>query len=226
MKKTLTADLKEFLSSRSASYAFLSRAFQQEPTDEMLKTLVDTVQSRSVSDANADDDVLQTYLRSLKGQDLKMIANELATEFAGLFLNTGKHPIYPFESVYTSTEHLMMQRAYDEVLQEYRQAGVNRAPDFKEPEDHIALELEFMAILGRKTLESLESGDWAEGLGYLEKQNDFVNKHLSKWVPQFCQDVERVAQSGFYKGIALIAVELVNSEKETLPELMAEVKSA
>lgn len=226
MKKTLTADLKEFLASRSASYAFLSRAFQQEPTDEMLKTLVDTVQARPASDANAGDDVLQTYLHGLKGQDLKAVANELATEFAGLFLNTGKNPIYPFESVYTSAEHLMMQRAYDEVLKEYRHAGVNRASDFKEPEDHIALELEFMAILGRKTLESLESDDWATGLASLEKQSNFVNKHLLAWVPRFCQDVERVAQSGFYKGIALITLELVNSEKETLPELLAEVQAA
>jgi TorA maturation chaperone TorD len=114
----------------------------------------------------------------------------------------------------------MMQKAYDDVLQEYRRAGVERSGDFKEPEDHIALEMEFMAHLCRKTLESLETGNKTASLEYLEKQNDFLHKHLLAWVPRFCEDLGRAAASGFYKGIAKLTAEMVSAEKETVPELI------
>ena len=42
----------------------------------------------------------------------------------------------------------MMQEARDEVLAVYRSEGLDKLPSWKESEDHIALELEFMAVLG------------------------------------------------------------------------------
>jgi putative dimethyl sulfoxide reductase chaperone len=225
VNKALDPDLKEILSSRVASYTFLSRVYRQELTTDVIKLLVENAKVSEDSETSEGNHTLNAYLRGLAGQDLKKIEDELKAEFAGLFLNVGKYPVYPFESVYTSAERLMMQRAYDEVLQEYRQEGVERAHDFNEPEDHLALELEFMAHLCRKSLDALEAGDQIIGAQYLEKQNDFLVKHLLAWVPKFCHDLENATQSGFYNGIAKLTFEIVHVEKETLPELINAVRA-
>lgn len=115
-----------------------------------------------------------------------------------------------------------MQQERDEVLKEYRQAGLVRSKDFKEPEDHIAIELEFMAYLCRKASESFQTEDMAISLEYLRKQKDFLEKHLLVWVPSFCKDLEQAAESGFYKGIAQLTAEFINAEQETIAALIDE----
>ncbi len=223
MNKILDSELKEILASRSASYTFLARVYQQEPTIELLQSLVTAVNANP-DETGEGEQTLNSYLRGLAGQDLSQPVSELATEYAGMFLNAGKHPVHPFESVYTSAEKLLMQGAYQDIVKEYRQAGLTRAHGFNEPEDHLALEFEFMAHLGRKSQEALEAGNLVAGLEYLEKQHAFLKEHLLVWVPRFCQDVKRVAQSGFYLGIAALTLEILNAETETLPELIAEVR--
>jgi TorA maturation chaperone TorD len=225
MDKTSDQDLKEILSSRSASYAFLARVYRQELTVEVLKTLVATAASRENSDAGEGDRVLNTYLRGLHNADLKKVESDLAAEYAALFLNASRQPVHPFESVYTSEEGLLMQRARDEVLQEYRRAGLERIQEFKEPEDHIALEFEFMSNLCNKTLNALQAQDRTAARESLEWQKRFFDEHLSVWIPRFCKDLARLAQSDFYRGIALLTAELLETERETIPALLVEFQA-
>jgi len=98
-------------------------------------------------ETGAQDVGLDDFIKSIKDKDLKEVEQDLAVEYAGLFLNMRLVSVAPFESVYTSPEHLLMQEARDEVLSEYRREGLDKVKDFKEPEDHIALELGFMAYL-------------------------------------------------------------------------------
>jgi TorA maturation chaperone TorD len=223
MDKTSDTELKEILSSRSAGYAFFSRVYRQELTIEMLKTLVATAASRENSNVGEGDRVLNTYLRGLDRADLKKVESDLAAEFTGLFLNASRQPVHPFESVYTSEERLLMQRARDEVLNEYRRAGLERIQEFREPEDHIALEFEFMSNLCNKTLDSLQAQDKMAARESVEWQKKFFDEHLSVWIPHFCKDLARLAQSDFYRGIALLTVELLETERETIPALLAEL---
>ena len=225
MDKTADQDLKEILSSRSASYAFLSRAYRQEMTVEILKTLGTATATPEDSEASEGNRVLNRYLRGLDRADLKKVASDLAAEFAGLFLNASRQSVHPFESVYTSEERLLMQRARDEVLNEYRRAGLERIQEFREPEDHIALEFEFMSNLCNKTLDSLQAHDRTAARESLEWQKRFFDEHLNVWIPRFCKDLARLAQSDFYRGTALLTAELLETERETIPALLAELQA-
>ena len=216
------AEVVEVLSSRASSYAFVARAYREEPTLEFLNALA-SMSPETLSQTG--NQKLVRFVRQLEKAEPDHICTELAAEYTALFLNAGKRPVYPFESVYTSTEKLLMQRAYDEVLKEYRRAGLERAASFNEPEDHIALELEFMSNLCRRTIEALRSGNKAAALEALQWQKDFLNKHLLVWIPQFCRDVEKSTQSDFYQAIALLTVELLKSEQETIPALVAEIQA-
>ena len=117
-----------------------------------------------------------------------------------------------------------MQEARDQVLAEYRKEGLARIGEFKDPEDHIAIELEYMAYLCQKAAEGLAADDLATATGYLQKQQDFLEKHLLVWIPNFCQDLAKVATSDFFRGIGRLTEEHLAMEQETIAELLEAVK--
>ncbi|HSJ54178.1 MAG TPA: molecular chaperone TorD family protein, partial [Anaerolineae bacterium] len=209
MEDELTqAEVSEILASRAAAYSFLSRAYRQEASAAFLQGLVEELANTTEEDAESEGHrLLRHYVRGIAQADLDNVETELGAEYAALFLNASPKPVHPFESVYTSSDRLLMQQARDEVLAEYRQEGLARIGDFKEPEDHIAIELEFMAHLCQKTAEALGAGDTGAAAGYLQKQQRFLEKHLLVWVPAFCRDLAARATSDFYRGIGRLTEE-------------------
>jgi putative dimethyl sulfoxide reductase chaperone len=217
--------LDELVSTRSLSYTFLSRVYREEPTREFLDALIANAVSSQADEAGEGNKIFNAFLIKFKGADMEQTRVDLAAEYAALFLNASRHPVFPFESVYTSPDGLIMQRARDEVLQEYRRAGLARVDGFNEPEDHIAIEYEFMASLCRKTIEALQAKNLTAALDSLRWQQEFCEKHLSVWVPKFCQDLAKGARSDFYKGAALLTAEFLETEQETIPAMIAELET-
>jgi TorA maturation chaperone TorD len=50
----------------------------------------------------------------------------------------------------------------------------------------------------------------------IDEQRTFIEEHLIKWVPVFCDAVWEHAKTGFYKQIAILLKELVSSDYEHL----------
>jgi TorA maturation chaperone TorD len=160
------------------------------------------------------------YASSLKGRDLEKARLELAVEYAGLFLGVWRVPAHPSESSYLTEGQLVMQQPRDDVLKLYRTMGVDKASVFKEPEDHIALELQFMTHLCEKTNTALKDGNLQEANKYLETQKDFLDKHLGKWVPKLAADMLKSARREFYKAIAKITEGYVELDKKVVAEMI------
>jgi len=129
---------------------------------------------------------------------------ELLWEYTRLFIGPYKLPCPPWESVYTSPKRLMMQDAADQVLQLYRDAGVNLdTPDIMP--DHIGAELNFLALLLRK------SQSEAAGEDRITILIDHILKdHLLKWLPDFTRDMENAAETLFYRSLARATRNLVD----------------
>jgi TorA maturation chaperone TorD len=145
---------------------------------------------------------------------------ELAADYAGLFLNAGGRPAYPYESVHTSPERLLMQQARDEVRQAYVAAGLTRSDECREPEDHIALELEFMRYLCSCTVAALQQGNPEQTRVQLQRQREFLVRHLLAWGPKFCEDVIRNAATDFYRAVGCLVRDFLKFEKEMIDLLM------
>ena len=98
----------------------------------------------------------------------------------------------------------MMQDAADQVLQLYRDAGVNLdTPDIMP--DHVGAELNFLALLLRK------SQSEAAGEEFLTTLTDnFLKDHLLKWLPDFTHDMENAAETLFYRTLAMVTRNLVD----------------
>jgi len=144
---------------RRLMYAFLSRMFEREVTLELLKELSDSKNPmlNSGSTEGFEDeklrkgfDMLSGYLKAAAQRDLNQVKLELAVEYANLFLGVKKKPAHPSESVYVSEDQSMYQEPRDRVLFAYWEAGVDKKKEYTEPEDHIAIELQFMEYLCRR----------------------------------------------------------------------------
>lgn len=193
---------------REATYSFLSHMFLEEVTEEFLARLAERPPRL--------EGELGRFVAELPSADLASVRTEAAAEFAALLLNMSADPVFPYESVYTSAERLLMQKARDEVLADYRSSGFERAGDLNVPEDHVAIEFEFMARLCRKELDAASAGDDAAADAAHEAQRAFARDHLLTWVLQLCDDLERRAKLGLYRGLAETTRQFLEFEREEL----------
>jgi TorA maturation chaperone TorD len=137
-----------------------------------------------------------------------------------LFLGIGRHPAHPYESVYRTEDKIVMREPRNEVMKVYSEEGLQKIDDFKEPEDHVAIEFEFMAYLCTKMKEALENKDTGEWSRLLSVQSDFFTKHTKSWVPAFCDDaVNGSSKYDFYPIWGAITKRCIALEDEALNKL-------
>lgn len=197
------AALAELTAQRSAVYRLLARLYRVEVDEEFL-TELKAMRFPAATGNTAVDAGYRAIATYLSGADAHTIT-DLAVDYVRAFIGHGVDAYsaaYPFESVHTSPKRLMMQEARDEVLAVYRSEGLDKLPSWKESEDHIALELEFMAVLGDRIVAAAEASDEAEVERLLSTQRNFLEDHLASWAPLMTADLRRFAQCGLYQGLA------------------------
>ncbi len=155
-------------------------------------------------DVAAGLDLLRAWQMQLGAGGLDAVFDELAADYAHLFLGPGALLAPPWESVYFNDERLVFQVQTSQVRAWYRRFGLEAANDGREPEDHIGLELAFVAHLSGLGLTALEAGDDAAFTETLEALRAFLNTHLLKWAPAWCRQVEAGASTAFYQAAARI----------------------
>ena len=203
-------DLAGVIEFRGEFYRLLSSLFLKEASMEVLETL----SSLSLPPVRSKKSI--EGLIPPKGKELKSFKEELDVDFARIFLGMNSHGAFPYESVYRSKLGLLMQDPFDEVREFYGKMGFKKNPGLKEPEDHIAIELAFMANLAHQTGMALKNDKKQEALTHLEQQREFLRQHLSPWVPSFCKDIQEVAWTEFFKSLASLLDAWITSDHEEL----------
>ncbi len=161
--------------------------------------------------------MLDEYLANLPFRARQDLAVDYARVFVAAGLPQG-NAAFPYESVYTSPERLVMQDACDEVKKTYRAKGLI-VEDSVEPPDHIAFELEFMARLADEGIGFAQAGEGVDLITSITEQIDFLVSHLLNWSARFTSDVQRYSQTGFYKAIALMTQGFLEMDAEELRAL-------
>jgi TorA maturation chaperone TorD len=146
---------------------------------------------------------------------------ELAVEYARIFLAAGVYTqkrlvAVPYESVFTSEEHLMMQESCDEVYRLYLRDGFMVNRDLHEPDDHLGFELEYLAALASRFADAVYAGKLPAQIELAQKQADFITTHLLNWIPALRDVAERYAECPFYIGILLICEGYLQHDLEYL----------
>ncbi|MBW6517972.1 MAG: molecular chaperone TorD family protein [ANME-2 cluster archaeon] len=205
--------IKGCMQFRNNIYAFLYRMFLEEPPKQLAIDLVKgtfLIPSglRNINSYTEEGgNLLNEYMMNCK--DVGTVYEKLHEEFTTLFIGPGRLPAPPYESMYRDNK--MRGPSLLELKQFYREAGVE-SNDYSEPEDNIAFELRFMNYLGEKLLHENDNT-------YLELQQRFIDEHLLKWVPDFCDELFASDKSDFYQGIAKFTKGFLLFDRQTLNEL-------
>lgn len=223
--KDLASDLRE----RAMTYSFLARVL----SDEQIGTDFLAALACDVPVTGTD---LDAFAAGLATADLESVRKDLAADHSALLLAMSTHAVSPYESVYTSEEHLMMQAARDEVVAAYASSGFAKAGEYHVPEDHISLELDFMAALGNRAANAVdtvlaaqvdtESDPLAEAERDMNAQIDFLERHLFVWAPQFCDELEKRAATPFYRGVSQMLRTFIDQERAYVAQLNEAQKQA
>lgn len=78
-----------------------------------------------------------------------------------------------------------MQDAYEAVRQLYHKYGFVKSEECDLHEDHIALEIQFLAHLSGRAAKLFEEGKEAEACDVLRLQKTFIETHIKNWVSRF-----------------------------------------
>lgn len=117
----------------------------------------------------------------------------LQNNYVNLFINALPGlPCPPYGSFYI--EGILMGESTIRVRNLYHEYGFQT----DEMPDHIAAELEFLALLS-----ILSTHD------QIKKDYDFLLDHLKQWTPEFFEQVEKSDQIGFYKDVSRYAKRII-----------------
>ena len=127
-------------------------------------------------------------LKTMRVEAQRTPAAALRQDYVRLFLGPKKKLAPPWESVYRTPERKVMREPHVEVTKQYAAQGVGFDGIGRRPGDHVALELQFVAVmLGRQ---DAAADTVAE---------EFLDAHVLQWVPAFTQDVRTNATTDFWR---------------------------
>lgn len=181
-------------------YNLLRQLFLKEPTRELINDI-----SKIEPTDEINDDInygLKLMIDSTRknGNRLNEWAEELAIEYARLFISPQSPPAVPYASFYLSESHSLMTDETIDVRRQYLEAGMAVKELYSIPDDHIGIELEFVYYLTQKIIEHFERQQREEASRLFEIRSNFLREHMALWVPFFVDKVLGSAQEDFYKG--------------------------
>lgn len=149
---------------------------------------------------------------------------ELKIDHARLFIGPYTLLAPPYGSVYLDAEHRILGNTTMDAINSYHQAGLMVTKDFKNPPDHIAVELEFLHFLIVKELEAIKNGNTMDLTNTLTCQYSFLDRHLCLWISEFANNVARNARTSFYQNLARATDVFVKDDYQDISEMLNQLQ--
>lgn len=135
----------------------------------------------------------------------------LKYDYLRLFEGPGMPKAAPWESVYLNEEKNLIFQQETLLVREWFRAYGQRVPLlYKEPDDHIAFELQFVGFLTVQAAEALGDGHEAKAREYLAARGRFCSEHLLKWGCTWCIIAKEGAASDYYAGLSWLVEGMLN----------------
>jgi len=216
-------DLAGLASARRDLYRFLSSAFLDTPSPELLAHLYDDSFQALLAEWFSPA-VVEDFQRVAEAMDAEGFSASARLEFTNLFLVPGGQHIAPYESVFRDRREidgreiagLLMGQSAMDVQQWYRLAALEINEDFKELPDHIGLEFHYLACLCDREQAFGDAGEGAKQTRAREMERDFLKAHVLSWLGDLADQIRAKATLPLYPAIASLAVESCQSDLATL----------
>jgi TorA maturation chaperone TorD len=143
--------------------------------------------------------------------------NERFEATFGLLVSSG---CPPYETEYVPAKHAFQRaQALADISGFYRAFGLRPAAVLKERDDHIVLQLEFMAFLlglERRAAEGAAPDDSDCRDVCRRAQARFLGEHLAWWAPALARLLAREDTGGYYEAVGFLLAALVPAERALL----------
>lgn len=211
---------------RNGIYSLLARLYQ-EPIDQHLFDRLHSKENPFTEfpidppnrEMKAGLKILTTWGKEPEPEDLPA----LHADYNQLFL-VPPYGALPYESPWLDQDHLMFQEPTLKVREMYHQFGVQASRENRFPDDHIGLELEFMAYLSQNYLahpSTQVEDSLPTAQEWLSAQKQFLEEHLLLWVPDLTSRQIENASTAFYRGLAYLLSGFILWDYSFLCELVS-----
>lgn len=187
----------------AAAFSVLGRLHQQPPDEESLVDLHDLLPDWPLPFTLSTSQGL-THLSASRAEPES--AATIRTDHARLYGYTAVARVSPYESVHRGRDGLVFDEQTLQVRAAYRSISL-RAPRYnREPDDHIGLELDFIAQSCAKALDALDLESLSDAQRYVAVASSFFTEHLSQWAPEMLDKATSMADTHFMKGICQLTI--------------------
>ncbi|MBP3700816.1 MAG: molecular chaperone TorD family protein [Lachnospiraceae bacterium] len=217
------------LQNRVHLYQVLHTVFSGEPNEELIHQLASDATSLAFEIlSEEDDDVmakisrfgkkLEGKLEEIPAEGEPSFLEKIKSEYTKLLVGPGKLVAYPWESTYVGKETLLFQESTLRVRQFYRKYGYLPQNYPHVADDHISLELHFMAKLSERALQAFQQEDMETMRYLLEGQQIFMKYHLLNWIPQYAENMKKSKTTYMYPQFALAADAFIKVDNQFIQE--------
>ncbi|MEF2968230.1 molecular chaperone TorD family protein [Paenibacillus sp. M1] len=207
-------DEARWLELRGWVYQLIADFLSRPPRMSLIAEWRGRIEHRNTIPVCRSGKKLKSYLESIPEDNLRRVCYEEADEFERLF-SLQRGGITACESLYRSRgEGIDGLACLAEIRNEYEENGVVFNKIRGERDDHIALELEFMAVLSEAMLS--KAGLRESCLRLADVQIGFLESHLLKWAPVFSAELAAATTSTLYGGMAELLEEFLKLDLEHL----------
>ena len=219
---TSTIDMAEIAGRRSRTYWLLARGFAEAPSRALFSELIAALGPVNSTEPLGEEtaafaNAAQAALHMDEGSVVLPV--EFTRLFGGISESYGGTP--PFESVVREGRWggdivLALTAAY---------ADADIVPPLPEasPVDHIAAELRFLAIACHREGEAWEADDTHAAMDWVRRERDFLDQHILRWVPTYCEESVNMAKTDFYRILLVLTPRACLLDREDIDTLLESI---
>lgn len=205
------------LAERAGLYELLRRLYEYPLTGDLLRAL-ETLEVAPDSPLAESLLMMQHHLRR-QGEGAEAV-EALNVEMTRLFEGPGRPVAPPYASFYLHQGQLMGPAA-QAARRVYLQQQVLPAGGAHLPDDHLALELGFLAYLADAAV-----SDPAAAASILSTSQLFLREHLSPWLSRFTSTVRSGSEHRFFNGLARFTEQAIAADLEWLADVLDDCEIA
>lgn len=180
---------------RAQHYALLATLMASPPQQSLLDNLA------AVEVTDPDTPMGQAWQR-LSETAANTKPDDVRDEFHALFIGMTQGELVPYGSFYQTG--FLHEEPLARLRSDLALLGLERQADKKEPEDHIAGELDVMRLILS-----------AEGTPVVDAKT-FFNRHLLPWAQSFLSDLAVASSAVFYRDVAQFGANFIKLEAQLL----------
>ena len=218
------AALAEIAGRRGRTYWLLARGFAEAPGralfGELITALGPVNRAESLGEETAAlADAVQAALSVDEAS--AVLAIEFTRLFGGLSASYGGLP--PFESVVrTGSWGGDVALA---VTAAYADADIDPPLPEASPVDHLAAELRFLAIACHRESNAWRADNKQAAMDWVRCERDFLDQHVLRWVPEYCQKAADMAETPFYRSLLALTPRACALDREDIDAILDSVPS-